>query len=397
MKPTTLRFAPVLVSGLLFALAAPGPAPPGSAPLGSASAALETLPAGSGSDAPSQESRAAASLQVGPDRLAAGMDVSVSDSVAGDLMAAGGAVSVSGAVAGDLLAAGGSVSSSGPVEGSVRAAGGQLTLSGPVGRNVTAAGGSIRLAGAVGGNAYLSGGEIVIEGQVDGHLRGSAGLVRILGRVDGSVDITAERVVVGPEARIGGGLTHRSPEPAEVASGARIDGAVTHRPVEGDDALAAWFLRLLKVGAFLLTGVVLVALFPGAFGRLRDTLVGRPWPSLGLGLAALILVPVALVLAGLTVLGIPLMLIGGGLFAAAMYVARAVVAVWLGERMLGDRPGRGARVVAFLAGGALLLLAGLLPWVGWAVTLVATLAGFGAAVELLTRRFRRGAAATPGG
>lgn len=372
-----MRLAALVLASLVLV---PGHGPPLSP--GAAGPVQEAAPGG----------RAAASLQVGGDRLAAGMDVSFADSVAGDAMAAGASVSAEGPVRGDLLAAGGRVTTSGPVGGSVRAAGGEVAVDGTVERNVTAAGGSVRIGpgGVVGGNAYLSGGEVVVDGRVTGHLRATGEVVRILGSVDGSVDVTAERVVVGPAARVGGDLTHRSPGPAEVASGARIEGTVIHRPAEGGGALAEWVGRLVRVGAFLFTGGVLVALFPGASDRLRETLGGRPVPSVGLGLAALVGIPLALVLVGLTVLGLPLMLIGGALFAAALYVARAVLALWIGERLLGRGPARARRVAAFLVGGALLALAGLVPWVGWLVTLAATVAGLGAAVELLTRRWREG-------
>lgn len=365
------------------------------APVLSADPVLRPPPPGAASP---QAVATGGSLGVGPDRLAAGMDVTVSDSVAGDLMAAGAAVSVSAPVAGDLLAAGASVSATGSVGGSVRAVGGELSLSGTVGRNVTAAGGSLALArgGRVRGNLYVSGGEIALEGRVDGHVRGSAGVVRLLGRVDGSVDVTAERVVVGPDARISGDLIHRSPEPAEVAPGARIEGRTTHRPVEAPGAAGTWIVRLLRIGAFLLTGLALVAVFPGTFGRLRENLEQRPWPSLGFGLAALAALPPALAVAAVTVLGLPLALIGAGLLGAALYLSRAVVALWIGERILRRRPGRGGRAAAFLAGGALLLLAGLLPWVGWAVTLLATVAGLGAGVDLLARRTRGRGTGPPG-
>lgn len=364
--------------------------------LGAPANAVLPASAGSVQEGP-VPTRSAASLQVGDDRLAAGMDVSVRDRVIGDLMAAGTSVTVDGAVDGDLLAAGGSVSATGPIAGSVRAAGGAVTLEGDVGRNVTAAGGSVRLGpdGRVAGNAYLAGGEIVLEGHLEGHLRATGELVRVDGRVDGSVDVAAERVVLGPGARVEGDLTHRSPEPAEVASGARVEGAVIHRPPERGGTVAAWIGRLVRIGAFLFTGAVLVALFPGASDRLRETLEGRPWLSLGLGLAALLGVPLALALIALTVLGLPLALIGGALFAAALYLARAVVGLWLGERLLGRGPARARRVAAFLLGGALVGLAGLVPWLGWIVTLAATLAGLGAAVELLSRRWRGGPA--PGG
>lgn len=347
------------------------------------------------SSAPLQSGRTAADLRVGPDRLAAGMEVAIEDSVAGDLMATGAAVSVSGPVAGDLLAAGGSVSASGPVGGSVRAVGGEVTVTGTVERNVTLAGGSVRVApdGRVDGNAYLAGADVIIEGPIRGHVRASGETVRLLGDVTGTVEVTAQRVFVGPDAHLGAGLVHRSPQPAEVAAGARIEGEVTHRPAEEPSPFASWIVGLLKVAAFLFTGAVLVALFPQTFVRLRDTLEARPWPSMGLGLAALVAVPIGLLLLAVTVLGLPLMLIGGALFGAALYVARAVLALWVGDLILGERAGRGPRVMAFLVGGALLTLAGLLPWVGWAVTLLATLAGVGAAVELVSRPWRRGSSA----
>lgn len=340
--------------------------------------------------ATAQVEQSSATIQAGADRLAAGLDVSVEDSVAGDLMASGAVVSVTAPVAGDLLTAGARVTASGPVVGSLRAAGAKVTLAGPVGRNVTLAGGSVGIAptGKVEGNAYLAGGEVVIEGEVTGSVRASAGTVRILGSVTGPVELDADRVVVGPGAHLAAGMTHSSPKPAEVAAGARIDGTISHRPTMG--TFTSWVGRILKIVTFLFTGAVLVALFPRTFEELGNTLRERPWPTLGFGLAAIVAVPIALILLAITLLGLPLALIGGALFAAALYVARAVAAFWLGDRLLKGDSKRGARVVAFLLGGIVLAFAALLPWIGWAITLVATLAGFGAAAALVHRGWRRG-------
>ncbi|MGD8494905.1 MAG: polymer-forming cytoskeletal protein [Gemmatimonadales bacterium] len=316
--------------------------------------------------------------------------MTVEDSVPGDLMASGAVVSVTAPVAGDLLSAGASVSASGPVAGSLRAAGAKVTLAGPVGHNVTLAGGSVRVAptAEVEGNLYLAGGEVVIEGTVLGSVRASAGTVRILGSVTGPVELDADRVVVGPGAHLAAGLTHSSPKPAEVAAGARIDGTISYRPTAG--TLTSWVNRILKIVTFLFTGAVIVALFPRTFEGLRDTLRERPWLTMGLGLAALVVVPLGLILLAITLLGLPLALVGAALFAGALYVARTVAAVWLGDRLLGGGPGRGARVTAFLLGGVIVLLAGLLPWIGSVVTFAATLAGLGAAAGLAKRAWRRG-------
>lgn len=346
--------------------------------------------------------------RVGPDRVAAGMEVVLRDSVPGDAMATGGEVTVEAPVAGDVLGAGGRVEIAGRVGGSVRAAGGWVELRAPVARNVTLAGGQVTIGeGAeVGGNAYLAGGSVDVLRPVRGHLLVGGGEVRIDAPVEGSVDVAAERLTLGPDARVQGDLVYRSPNVVDRAAEAVVAGSVTREPVEEPSVpgwlpwATDWVGKLFSLAGFLFTGLVLGAIFPGTADRLLRSGREKPLPSLGIGLVALFVVPAVLLASLITVVGIPLALVGGALFGFAVYLARAVLALWIGDALLGDRAGSGRRrvLLGFLVGGALLFVVGLVPWLGPTVKVLATAFGLGAAGVAL--REARGAgvpAETPGG
>ncbi len=346
-------------------------------------------------------------LSVGPDRVAAGMAVTLRDSVAGDAMVTGGQVSVEAPVAGDVLGAGGRVGIRGRVTGSVRAAGAQVQLHSTVGRNVTLAGGDVRLddTAEVEGNVYLAGGSVEVAGPVRGSLLTGGGEVRIDGTVDGDVRVAADHLSLGPGARIRGDLSYQSPNALDRAPDAVVEGAVTREPMEQPPVpgwvpqVSGWVGGLLGLAAFLFTGLVLGVLFPGSAGRLLQSGRAKPLPSLGIGLIALLAVPALLLTSLITVVGIPLALAGAALFAFTLYTARAVLALWIGDIVLGDRSGQGRRKILldFLVGGALLFLVGLVPWLGALVQVLATAFGVGAAAITLRSAGGAGAAGSASG
>jgi len=101
--------------------------------------------------------------------------------------------------------------------------------------------------------------------------------------------------------------------------------------------------------------------------------------------AAFILVPIAICIALITLIGIPIAAVAAAVFAVLVYLARIPLAIWLGRVLLGASArtsGHGA-LVHFLAGGLVLLLLGLIPFLGGLVTLIATILGFGTIMLLL--------------
>lgn len=321
------------------------------------------------------------------DVLAASSDVQLSDSVPGDAMTAGGSVAFDGITGGSYVGAGGSQDVGGRIEGSARVAGGNVQLSASVGRNVTLAGGNVELdrVAQVARNAYLAGGTVRVAGTVDGDVYVGARDVFLDGAIGGDVRVEAERLTIGPAARLAGDLRYRTADgTADIDPAAQITGTTeVLTPREEPGPAGAIFRRMLRLLAFLLTGTVLVALLPGSTRALRDRLSGRPGAALGTGLLGLILVPVGAVVVAVTILGLPLAAIAGTLFVIGLYVAPIIPSAWTGTALLGRQAehtpaGRGEEVKAFLLGGLILGVGMLLPWVGWLVRLAAVSLGLGA-------------------
>lgn len=318
----------------------------------------------------------------GGDVLASGGMVHVTDSVPGDAMLAGGNLEFSGATGGDYLGAGGSQVITGRIHGSARVAGGEIRVAAPIDRNATIAGGNIELDGAsiVGHNAYLAGGTVRVAGTVRQVLHVTGGTVVLDGAVGGNVEVDATELRVGSRAAIAGSMRYRVPrEKVHIDSAAQIAGTVTALPARDWRGTLLVF-RLVWLLGFLLAGAVAVALAPRFARDAAERLQLRPGLSVLLGIVWLIVVPIICVLIAITLIGLPLALLLGAVYMVLAYVGRFVLAVWLGQRMLGDRvrPGTAGAVVSFLAGAIILAIVALVPLLGPLVTLAATVCGLGA-------------------
>lgn len=352
-----------------------------------------------------------ASTTVTDDVYAAGGTVTVDGTVAGSLIAAAGNVRVSGTVERDVMVTGGTVTITGPVKGSVRLAGGTLTLTGSVEEDVVAAGGTIDLSpeATVGRDLVVGGGTVTVAGRVGRDLTAGVGTLDLRGRVERNVRAEVDTLRLASGALVGGNLTYASNNAAQIDSGATVTGTVTHSPATiGEEPTAAQraadvfvgWLRLL-VGLFAL-GLVLVLPF-GEFSRRASDAIGRaPLPSLGLGLALLVGVPiVALIgfIVGLIVGGWPLSLAALALLAIAAAIGYVLAALFVGRS--GFRLVRRREihlVLALLVGLVVLTAVGLIPIVGGIIDLAAVVFGLGALTLTLFRSWRQPtpAAATAG-
>lgn len=329
-------------------------------------------------------------VQRSGDALAVGRVVVVHDSVPGDIMAAGGKIEFGGTAGGDFLGAAGDLNLAGRLAGSLRAAGRTIRVATDVGRNATVAASKVVLepAGHVRGNGYLAGGTIELDGTVDHELHAAGREVVLNGVVGGDVHVESEHLRVGPDAVINGDVRYRLAKgaAADVDPGAHITGQVIALPPKPGAWAGGVFRLLLKLG-FLVAGLVAVVLLPRAAATAEARLRSRPGAAFGLGLAWLFLVPIAIVIVCITVIGLPLGLVAALLYLVSVYLARAVAAVWIGRRILrrGGEENRTRLMLAFLAGGAVLLVLGLIPWVGGIVTILACIFGLGAMALVMAR------------
>jgi hypothetical protein len=333
------------------------------------------------------------------DVVVADAQVDLAEDAEGDVMTVGAEVAYAGTVGGSYLGAGGVQEVGGRIGGSVRIAAAAARVMASVGRNVTAVGREIELdrESNVAHNAYLAGERVVVEGTIERNLYVAAAEVVLDGIVGGDVRVEAGELRLGPDARIHGDLRYRvegtrfSMDPVAMVQGETE--ALTPREERNGDIP----FRILRLLGFVFAGAVLVALLPTTTERASDQAASRPAAAMGLGLLGAVLVPAVLSVVAATVVGLPLALIGFGLYAVSLYLAPAVAALWLGSELL---PLFGARdqgpVTRFLVGGPLVAIMLLLPGIGLLARLLAVTLGLGTVWLLISEEWgRRGEPRAP--
>jgi len=222
------------------------------------------------------------------------------------------------------------------------------------------------------------------------------GPLEIAGTVRGRVVTLGDRAVVTRTAVIGDGIRWASDKPV-VAPGAQVSGGIEELDWKGNSnpliPAAAWWLAMSI--STLVLGLLLLWLAPRAAETTAALMRDGGWgPALGVGFVVLIGLPLLALLALVTVVGIPFAI---GLLLALVPLAAVgyVTGAWvLGRRMVGPPPDR--RFLAFLAGWAVLRVAGLVPVLGALVFFVTALFGVGAlAWALLRARSEGGATGGP--
>jgi uncharacterized RDD family membrane protein YckC len=194
-----------------------------------------------------------------------------------------------------------------------------------------------------------------------------------------------------PAAIVDGGVERVLPESFATAEGLRNwvgHGLMVGRPlVIGTGLRWLWTLSL----ALLAVYVILALLFRDAAQHCIATLNENPGKSLITAILAVLLTPLMMVLLAITLIGIPLIPIFlVTLFAAGVF-GKATVLGWIGGRCLGLRQGQTPvhPALAVLLGGVVVMLAYLVPVLGFVVFILLSMIGYGAVLYALLNLIRR--------
>ena len=233
---------------------------------------------------------------------------------------------------------------------------------------------------------------VIVDGPavIDGHVGGSVvavnGDIRVSGTVEEAVVAVNGRATILSGARVGGDVV--SSQKPQVDPGATVEGDT--RTVRfsfralGTLFWLAWWVALTI--SLLVLGMVLLAVVPTALGAAYAVARNEPRPALGWGLLTVVGLPVVSVLVMITIVGIPLGLLGL-LCLALLYAVGYVVAALAAGRLVVKEPS--SRYVAFLLGLVGLRLVGLIPFGGGLVTFLASAYGLGAVAVAGWRAARR--------
>src|SRR3989344_2690872 len=240
---------------------------------------------------------------------AVGTNVVMNGKITGDLFAAGVMVNIIGDVEADVNIAGGSLSLTGKIGGDARVAGGNITISSEIGGDLLLGGGNVSITekSSIGGDLVLGGGNITLNAPVKGKARVAGGNITINSKIEGDVEIYVSggkksgKVVFGPKAEVLGKIKHKGPSQAIVKDGAKIsaiDYTVSTGRKDFSRALAGFLTIafLIKLAATFLAALILIKYRKNALQRIANSIKEKPMENLGVGLAGLIVIPIAAIL-----------------------------------------------------------------------------------------------------
>ncbi len=220
--------------------------------------------------------------------------------------------------------------------------------------------GDTTIAGEVAGDVVVLSGDVLVSGRIDGDLFTAGGEARLL-----------------PSAEVTGDVGYGDEHP-RVALDARVHGDVSKQDwpdvggvVSGIGEFVIWLAITLSLLVF---GALLLLIAPRAADALEARSRERLGPTIAIGIAIAIVLPVVAFIAAITLVGLPLA-IGLGLLLAPLGTTAYLVAAYaLGRRMV--EPPR-HRMLSFLAGLGALRVAAYVPVLGTVVGIAALLFGLG--------------------
>ena len=327
--------------------------------------------------------------------LAAGRMVRVEGVINGDLLAFGRDVEVRGTVKGDLVSWAQRTEISGTVEGRVYNFSRDFDLDGQLGHSLYGLMQSLHVndRGRVGEGILVAAGDASLEGEVQRAVNLFTSNADVSGSIGRDLTMMGGRLSLASTAKIGGNVSARVRQlkDVQIAEGAAIAGK---REIQLNVKKSNftrprfYFHQAIWLAAAILVGWLGLLLFPGFF---RDTAqaVGSGWLSLGLGIAVLAGLPVALIVVAITLVGLPISLMLLAVYLTGIYLAKIWVGAYLGRILLKPSGAtKGDWVLGLFVGLLILTLLGFIPYVGGLVRLGVVCLGLGAFAAQLYRSSR---------
>jgi hypothetical protein len=259
------------------------------------------------------------------------------------------------------------------------------TLSG----NLWILGGNVSLeAGSrVSGDIMLLGGNVSLSGEVSGDINAMGGNIDLRSQaiVRGDLNLVGGSYERNPSARIDGRVNTAPNGPFQftVPSGARLPALEVRAYPLWD--FVAFFFRAFVIAALAMLAVMF---WPKHVERIGQTAVAQPIPAGGFGLLTAVVAPIVLLIMTITIILIPVTLIGLVILSMMVLLGWISIGMEVGQRMsisLNQEwatpvsAGVGTLVFTIVAGG----VGEVVPCVGWVVPTLLGILGFGAV--LLTR------------
>jgi cytoskeletal protein CcmA (bactofilin family) len=265
----------------------------------------------------------------------------VEGTVDGDFFGFGQSVEVSGHVTGDVICFCQSLRIGGQVDGNLRSMANNITITGTIDKSVSSFTELMTVdpSGKIGHNLTSFTKSLTLDGRLGRDLLTMFGKATINGSIGGSMSAKGENLTINSGASIGGAAKFEGDNAADVSSRATLASPLEFRKLEhkshNDLRSSGYYVwTVIWAAAYILFGLVLLTLLP-VFSREASDNVENVGASFGLGVLVLFAVPIAAVIACVTVVGMFVGLTSLFLWYASLYFAQIIVGATVGQWILG--------------------------------------------------------------
>jgi len=348
--------------------------------------------------AAASETRHGESVGVAPDETIKGdiflfgERVRIDGTVDGDVFVFGHDATVNGHVKGDVFAFTQLLQVNGQVEGNVRAATNTLTIRGAVAKNVLTFDEVVNLesAGKVGGSLTIFVENLNLEGSLGRDLFMFGKHLNLSGKVDGAIKMKGELLTINSSAQVAGPIRYEGHKEPEVSPQAKLASPVDyhkleHKPQYMEGHYYVW--QVIWLAAFVLFGLVLFQLMP-SFAADAVASAERYGASFGLGVLVFFGVPIAALIACVTVVGLFVGLSAFFVWYSALYFAQVIVGAVVGQWLMGRTRETWPLIGRMAVGLIIVRLATVIPGAGGWIKFGIILWGLGAISLALYNRFQ---------
>ena len=316
--------------------------------------------------------------------------IRIDGTVEGDVFVFTQSAEINGHVKGDVFSFAHTTRILGQVDGNVRAFTNALTITGSVEKNVMVFSASVNLdgSGKAGGTVTGFTTTPTLEGPIGKDVLLFSKNASINGSVGGSVLVKGGDLNIGPRAVIGGTTKLEGDHPVQVASGAKLASPAefTKAAHSHENTASSYVWQLIWAAALVLFGLVFFLLAPD-FSQHSVANAERYGASFGLGVLVLFGVPIAALIACVTVVGLFIGVSTLFLWYASLYLAQIVVGGLVGQWLMGRTNELWPMIGRMVVGVILVRLMTIIPAAGGWVKFAVILWGLGAISLSIYRQF----------
>jgi cytoskeletal protein CcmA (bactofilin family) len=295
-------------------------------------------------------------------------------------------------VTGDLIAFAQSVRINGQVDGNVRTFNNNITITGTVAKNVMTFAETVTFDSnaKVGGSATCFCESLGLDGSVSRDLLLFIAHANLNGRVGGAVRAKGDTLIIGSTAVIDGAVHFQGNKQPEVSPSAKLASPVEFKQLEKRASYRTghyYLWQVIWLAAFILFGLVLYSLMP-KFASEAVKSAEQYGASAGLGVLVLFGVPIAAVIACITVVGLFIGISAFFIWYASLYFAQVIVGTVVGQWLMGRTNDFWPFVGRMAVGVVIVRVCTTIPAVGGWIKFLAILWGVGAISLAIFRRFQ---------